>query len=76
MLLSDSFGYVLRVSRSEYFFWCKNDLKPSNRILKKQSRDMKIKELFDDSKRCYCADRIQKILAEDGAPAAIKVIQR
>ena len=66
---------VLRVSRSGYYDWCKNGSKPSNRALKQQSRDMKIKELFDDSKGRYGATRIQKDLAEDGAPAAIKTIR-
>ena len=66
---------VLRVSRRGYYDWCKNGSKPSNRALKQQSRDMKIKELFDDSKGRYGATRIQKDLAEDGAPAAIKTIR-
>lgn len=65
---------VLQVSRSGYYDWYKNGYKLSNRALKQQSRDMKIRELFDDSKGRYGATRIQKDLIEDGAPAAIKTI--
>lgn len=65
---------VLRVSRIGYYDWRKNGSKPSSRALKQQSRDMKIKELFEDSKSRYGATRIQKDLIEDGSPAAIKTI--
>ena len=65
---------VLQVSRSKYYDWYKNGYKLSNRALKQQSRDMKIRELFDDSKGRYGATRIQKDLIEDGWPAAIKTI--
>ena len=65
---------VLRVSRSGYYDWRKNGSTLSSRALKPQSRDMKIKELFEDSKRRYGATRIQKDLIEGGSPAAIKTI--
>lgn len=65
---------VLRVSRSGYYDWCKNGYKLSNRALKQQSRDMKIRALFDDNKGRYGATRIQKDLIEDGSSAAIKTI--
>lgn len=65
---------VLRVSRSGYYDWCKNRSKLSNRALKQQFRDMKIRELFDNSKGRYGATRIQKDLIEDGSPTAIKTI--
>ena len=65
---------VLRVSRSGYYDWRKNGSQLSSRALKQQSRDMKIKELFEDSKGRYGATRIQKDLIEDGSPAAIKTI--
>lgn len=65
---------VLRVSRSGYYYWCNNGYKLSYRGLKQQFRDMKIRELFDDSKGRYGATRIQKDLIEDGSPAAIKTI--
>lgn len=65
---------VLQVSRSGYYDWCKNGSKLSNRTLNQQFRDMKIRELFDESKGRYGATRIQKDLIEDGSPAAIKTI--
>jgi transposase InsO family protein len=65
---------VLRVSRSGYYDWRKNGFNLSNRTLKQQSRDMKIKELFDDSKGRYGATRIQQDLIDEGSPAAIKTI--
>lgn len=65
---------VLRVSRSGYYDWCKNGSRLSSLALKQQSRDMKIKELFNDSKGRYGATRIQQDLIEDGSPAAIKTI--
>ena len=65
---------VLRVSRSGYYDWRKNGSKLSSRALKQQFRDVKIKELFEDSKGRYGATRIQKDLIEDGSPAAIKTI--
>lgn len=65
---------VLRVSRSGYYDWCKNGSRLSSRALKQQSRDMKIKELFNDSKGRYGATRIQQDLIEGGSPAAIKTI--
>lgn len=65
----------VRVSRSGYQYdWLKKASKLSARTLKQQSRDLKIKELFDDSKGRYGATRIQKDLIEDGSPAAIKTI--
>ena len=66
---------VLRVSRSGYYDWCKNGSKPSNRALRQQSRDVKIKESFVNSKGRYGATRIQQDLIEDGSPAAIKTIR-
>ena len=65
---------VIRVSRSGYYDWRKNGSKLSSRALKQQFRDVKIKELFEDSKGRYGATRIQKDLIEDGSPAAIKTI--
>lgn len=65
---------VLRVSRSGYYDWRNNGFKLSNRALKQQTRDMQIKEFFDDSKGRYGATRIQQDLIEDGSPAAIKTI--
>ena len=65
---------VLRVSRSGYYDWRKNGFKLSSRALKQQFRDVKIKELFEDSKGRYGATRIQKDLIEDGSPASIKTI--
>ena len=64
----------LRVSHSGYYDWRKNGSKPSSRALKQHSRDMKIKELFEDSKGLSGVTRIQKDLIEDGSPAAIKTI--
>ena len=65
---------VLRVSRSGYYDWRKHGSKLSNRAVKQQSRDLKIKKLFDDSKGRYGATRIQQDLIDDGSPAAIKTI--
>ena len=65
---------VLRISRSGYYDWLKKGSRLSDQTLKQQSRDMKIKALFDDSKGRYGATRIQKDLIEDGSSAAIKTI--
>ena len=65
---------VLRISRSGYYDWLKKGSRLSDRTLKQQSRDMKIKALFDDSKGRYGATRIPKDLIEDGSSAAIKTI--
>ena len=55
---------VLKVSRSGYYDWRKHGSKLGDRALKQQSRDMKIKELFDDSKGRYGEARIQKDLID------------
>ncbi len=65
---------VLRVSRSGYYDWRKSGSKLSDRALKQQFRDIKIREFFDESKGCYGATRIQQDLIEDGLPATIKTI--
>ena len=53
---------VLQISRSGYYDWRKNGSKLSNRALRQQSRDMKIRKSFDDSKGRYGAIRIQQDL--------------
>ncbi len=52
---------VLRVSRSGYYDWRNNGFKLSNRALKQQTRDMQIKEFFDDSKGRYGGLEFNKI---------------
>ena len=65
---------VLRVSRSGYYHWCHYGQVPSTRMLNRDSRDMKIKQIFSDSKERYGAIRIQRELIDDQEAAAIKTI--
>lgn len=65
---------VLRVSRSGYYHWRHYGQVPSIRMLNRDFRDMKIKQIFSDSKERYGAIRIQRELIDDQEAAAIKTI--
>jgi hypothetical protein len=65
---------VLRVSRSGYYHWRKYDVTPSSRAQERQSRDEKVKSVFNLSKERYGATRIQVELASLGTTTAWKTI--
>lgn len=66
---------VLGVSRSGYYAWRNNEMTPSPREQKQQSRDKRIKDIFEDSKQRYGAERIQAELTASDESANIKTIR-
>lgn len=65
---------VLGVSRSGYYIWRKYGDKPCFRQVKREARDVKIKQAFDASKERDGARRIQVELAENGDRVNVKTI--
>lgn len=65
---------VLQVSRSGYYQWRKSGKSTSPREQRRQNRDNKIKDIFEQSKERYGVTRIQVELAEADTPAAPKTI--
>ena len=66
---------ILNVSRSGYYVWKRNHDKLSPRQANRISRDIRVKAIFEASKRRYGALRIQQDLKDEGCIVNIKTIR-